>query len=97
MFLDAWPALYFGVCPGFFGLMVWRPAWSSYIGAAEPLLTPSLLINSMAMRVTIVADDMIEEGRGFVTVNELLDYVISSAVAYLALTRGVLARDREFP
>ncbi len=77
--------------------MVWRPAWSRYIGAAEPLLTLSLLIISMAMRVMIVSDDMIEQGRGFVTVRELPDFVISSAVATLALMRGVLAGNREFP
>jgi len=47
--------------------MLRRPAWSSYIGAPESLLTLSLLIISMAMRVMVVTDEMIEEGRGFVT------------------------------
>ena len=62
MFLDGWPGwrgLYYGVCFGFFGLLLWRPGWSSHIGAAESLLTLSLLIISMAMRVMIVTDEMI--------------------------------------
>jgi len=93
MFLDAWPgwrALYYAVCLGFFGLMLWRPMWSRYIGAAESLLALSLLIISMAMRVMIVTDEMIEEGRGFVSVNELLNFVISGTIVYISLMRGVL-------
>ena len=93
VFLEAWPgwrALYYGVCLGFFGLMLWRPGWSSYIGAAESLLTLSLLIINMAMRVLVVTDAMIEEGRGFVTLNELLNFLIVGSITYFSLVRGVL-------
>ena len=99
IFLDAWPgwrALYYGVCFGFFGLMLMRPSWSSTIGAAESLLTLSLLIISMATRVMIVTDEMIEEGRGFVTVNELLNFTIAGTVTYFSLMRGVLAEKQKF-
>jgi hypothetical protein len=99
IFLDAWPGwrgLYYGVCFGFFGLMLWRPDWSSYIGAAESLLTLSLLIIGMAMRALIVTDEMIEEGRGFVTVNELWNFVIAGTITYFSLMRGVLADRRKF-
>ena len=93
VFLDAWPGwrgLYYAVCLCLFGLMVWRPRWSSYIGAAESLLTLSLLIISMAMRVMIVSDEMIEEGRGFVTPKEILNFVIAGTVTYFSLMRDVL-------
>jgi len=93
VFLDAWPAwraLYYSACVGFFGLMLWRPGWSSYIGAAESLLTLSLLIISMAVRVLVVTDAMIEEGRGFVTLNELLNFLIVGSITYFSLMRGVL-------
>ena len=98
IFLEAWPgwrAVYYGVCLGFFGLMLWRPGWSSYIGALESLLVLSLLIISVAMRVVIVTDDMIEEGRGFVTVNELLNFAIAGIITYVTLMRGVLASKHE--
>jgi hypothetical protein len=99
IFLEDWPgwrALYYAVCLGLFGLMLWRPGWSSYIGAAESLLTLSLLIISTAMRVLVVTDEMIEQGRGFVTVNELLSFVIVSSIAYFSLMRGVLAGKHKF-
>lgn len=98
IFLEDWPGwrgLYYGACLGFFGLMLWRPGLSNYIGAAESLLTLSLLIISMAMRVMIVTDEMIEEGRGFVTVRELLNFVIAGTVTYISLMRGVLAEKHE--
>ncbi len=96
IFLDAWPAwrtLYYGMCLCFFGVMLWRPSWSSAIGAAESLLTLSALIISTATRVMIVSDEMIEQGRGFVTVNELLNFAIAGTISYLSLMRGVL-RDK---
>ena len=99
IFLDAWPAwraLYYGVCLGLFGLMLWMPSWSSYIGAGESLLTLSLLIISMAARVLIVTDEMIEQGRGFVTVNELLNFMIAGTITYFSLMRGVLGKKHKF-
>jgi hypothetical protein len=94
MFLDPWPvwrAAYYGICFGFFGLMLWRRDWSNYIGAAESSLTLSLLIITTAMRVMIVTDEMIEEGRGFVTVKELLNFVIAGTISYFSLMRGIMA------
>jgi hypothetical protein len=93
IFLDDWPgwrAFYYGVCLSLFGIMLWRPSWSSYIGAVESLLTLSLLIISTAVRVMIVTDEMIEEGRGFVTVNELLNFGIAGTITYVSLMQGVL-------
>ena len=99
IFLDDWPVwrgLYYAACFGFFGLMLWRPSWSSHIGAGESLLTLSLLIISMAARVLIVTDEMIEQGRGFVTVNELLNFMIAGTITYFSLMRGVLGKKYKF-
>jgi hypothetical protein len=74
-----------------FGLMLWRLALSNAMGAAESLLTLSLLIITMALRVMIVADEMIEEGRGLVTVRELLNFGIAGTITYVSLLRGILA------
>jgi hypothetical protein len=76
--------------------MLWRPSWSSAIGATESLLTLTALIISMATRVMIVSDEMIEEGRGFVTVNELLNFAIVGTISYVSLMRGVLRDKRKF-
>lgn len=100
IFLDDWPdwrALYYGICFGFFGLMLWRPRWSRTVGAAESLFNLAALIISMALRVMIASDEMIEEGRGFVTVEQSLNFVIVGMVSYFSLLRGVLAGRREFP
>ena len=43
-----------------------------------------------------VTDEMIEEGRGFVTVKELLNFVIAGTVTYVSLMRGVLAEKHKF-
>ena len=48
------------------------------------------------MRVMIVTDEMIEEGRGFVTVNELLNFAIAGTITYLSLMRGTLVREHKF-
>jgi len=93
IFLNDWPVwrgLYYGACFGFFGVMLMRPSWSSTIAAAESLLTLSALIITTATRVMIVSDEMIEEGKGFVTVNELLNFAIAGTISYVSLMRGVL-------
>lgn len=90
-FLEAWPtwrALYYGFCFTCLGLMLWRPAWSTWIGTFESLLTLSLLILNMGVRVTLVTDQMIETGRGGVTPSEIINFVIVSGAAYVSFMRG---------
>jgi hypothetical protein len=50
----------------------------------------------MAVRVLVVTDEMIEEGRGFVTVNERLNFAIAGTITYFSLMRGVLAGKHRF-
>ena len=87
-FLDAWPswrAAYYVFCFVCF-LFIWRrPEWSNVIAAAESLVNVSALILGMALKVTVLTDEMVEQGRGAVTVDELLNFLISGSIAYLAL------------
>ena len=80
----AWRAYYYAFCLLCFALMIWRPAWRSWIGIAESLITMSLLIINMALRVVVVSDEMIESGRGFVSTAEIVNFLIASSVVYLA-------------
>jgi len=84
----AWRAFYYVFCFVCFGLMMWRPGWSTWIATFESVLTLSLLILDMGARVMIVTDEMIETGRGGVTMNELINFMIVSAAAYVSFTRG---------
>lgn len=87
-FLDPWPVwrvLYYVFCAACFAL-IWRhPAWSNVIAAGESLVNLSALIISTALSVMIVSDEMIDEGRGAITVRQLLNFLLSGAAAYIAL------------
>jgi hypothetical protein len=83
-----WRALYYVFCFVCLGLMYWRPSWSAWIATGESLIILSLLIISMALRVTIVTDEMIEYGRGAVTMSEIANFMIVSGAAYFAYRRG---------
>jgi hypothetical protein len=83
-----WRGTYYLFCFACLGLMYWRPAWSSWIASVESLITLSMLIISMALRVIVVTDEMIESGRGAVTFNEIINFAIAAAIAYLAWVRG---------
>ena len=95
-FLDQWPlwrALYYAFCLTCFGLMYWRPRWQAVIGVTESLLTMSLLIINMALRVVIVSDEMIESGREPVSAAEIVNFMIASGIVYLGYLQyaGVVA------
>ena len=77
--------------------MYWRPSWSGWIATGESLITLSLLIISMALRVTIVTDEMIENGRGAVTMSEIVNFIIASGAAYVAYMRGARNIRGDFP
>jgi len=90
--LDAFPAAraaYYLVIFGCFGVMLWRPAWSAAIGCVESLATLLALIISMALRSMIVTDRMLETGTGFVTAPEIVNFMISGTIAWLAWQRGL--------
>lgn len=89
--LESYPAAkasYYVLCFVCLGLMVWRPSWSTWIAAGESLITLSILIISMALRVMIVTDDMLETGRGVVTMYELVNFMMATGAAYIAWIRS---------
>lgn len=97
-FLDdspLWRGAYYLFTAGCFAL-VWRfPAWSNVVAAGESLLNLSALIISMALRVVIVDDAMLDTGRGAITLNELINFALSGSAGYLALTVHSRAAHRD--
>jgi len=97
-FLDSWPmgrAAYYGICFLCLALMIWRPEWTTLIGAFESLVTLVALILSMAIRTMVVTDQMIETGTGYVTMEEILNFMLAGSIAYLSWIKGISRlRDR---
>jgi hypothetical protein len=92
VFLDNFPtarAAYYGICFTCLALMVWRPAWATLIGTFESLITLIALILSMAVRVMVPNDAIFEENAPIVTVQAIINFLISGGVAYLAWVRGL--------
>lgn len=91
-FLDASPALraaYYGVCFTCLGMMLWRPAWTVVISAFESLVTLSALIISFGTRAILVSDAMLEGHEPFVSMPEIVNFLMSGSIAYIAWSRGI--------
>ena len=91
-FLDPLPMArigYYGVCFACLALMIWRPAWTVLISAFESLITLSALIISLWMRILLMTERVLEAGSGFITAAEIVNFLISGSVAYIAWVRGV--------
>lgn len=91
-FLEPFPVArlaYYIICFVLLALMLWRPSWAVVIGVVESLTALVALIFTMALRVMIVTDEMIETGRGFVTMEEMSNYLIAASVAYWSYIRGI--------
>ncbi len=91
-FLDGIPALrpvYYGVCFACLGLALWRPAWTTVIGSVESLATLVALIINMGTRAILTTDLMLETGTGFVTMAEIINFLIAGAAAYVSFAHGL--------
>ena len=91
-FLEPFPTArlaYYLLCLGLFALMLWRPSWALHIGTIESLIAVVALTFAMALRVVIVTDKMIETGVGFVTTEELVNYLIVGGIAYFSWVQGI--------
>jgi hypothetical protein len=71
--------------------MMWKPAWSLWITTSESLITLSMLIIAMGARVFTVSDAMLSSGSGFVTGEEVINFLIAGTIAWIAYLRGSLA------
>jgi len=91
-FLESLPTArvaYYGICFVCFGLMIWRPAWTTLIGTFESLVTMIALIFGMAVRVIVPNDAIFEENMAIVTTEQLVNFVIAGSIAYFAWVRGL--------
>lgn len=89
--LPGWRAIYYLVCFGCLGLMVWRPAWTLWVATTESLITLSMLIIAMGARVFTLSDRMLSSGTGLVTIEEIINFGISGGIAWIAWQRGSAA------
>jgi hypothetical protein len=97
-FLDAWPQMrvfYYLLCFACLGLIIWRPAWSLWIGTIESMLSLSLLIVTMGVRVMTMSEQLLRTGTGLITMSEIMNFMIVGGVAWVAYMRGVHAVKRE--
>lgn len=91
-FFDEFPAArlaYYAFCFACLGVVLWRPAWALVVGIAESLLSVAALTVAMMIRVLIVTDEIIEQGTGYVTGEEILNYLIVAGMAYYFYLGGI--------
>jgi len=91
-FLDSEPGLrlgYYLVCFACLALVLWQPAWTTLVGVVESLATIVALIFNIALRSMIVTDAMLETGTGFVTMPEIINFIIAGGAAYTSWIQGL--------
>lgn len=80
--------IYYATCMGLAGLMLWREELTVLISVIESLIVVVSLTLSMGMRTMRITDAAFEGG-SFVTMEEILNFVISGGIAYFAWVRGM--------
>lgn len=91
-FFESLPAArlgYYGVCLFCLILMIWRPDWTVFVATFETLVTMIALIFSMAMKTLLLTDPMLDSAAGVVTAEEIVNFVMGGAFAYIAWVRGL--------
>lgn len=91
-FLETAPGLrtvFYVVLFACFALIIWRPNWSTVIGTVESLATLVALIVNMALRSMVMTDEMLETGAGFVTMPEIVNFMIAGGAAYVSYVQGI--------
>jgi hypothetical protein len=91
-FLEPYPtmrACYYAVIFGCMALILWKPAWTITISAFESLVTLIALIMSMGIRSMLITDAMLEGNAAFISGPEIINFVITGSIAYLAFQRGM--------
>ena len=75
----AWRIAYYVLCAACFALVYWRPTWAAAVAAFESLANITGLILDTGIAV-LVPDDL--GARGFVSVEAMVNFVLSGSVAY---------------
>ncbi len=81
--------IYYFACFALGGIMFWRPTLTTLLSVTESLVVVVALTLSMGMRVMTVSSGAIESGGSIVTMEEILNFVISGSIAYSAWVRGM--------
>ena len=91
-FLDTMPTArlgYYGVCFACLGAMLLRPASATLIGTIESLVTLVALILGTGARVMVPNDPIFAGNAGIVTLQEMINFLISGSMAYLSWVKGM--------
>ncbi len=92
--LDAfpvWRAIYYVFCFVCLSLIWWRPLLSRWVGTIESLFTLVLLIVTMGVRVMTYSETILQTGEGFISSEEIINFVLAGGIAWIAYMRGSLA------
>ncbi len=90
-FFDGVPglrAVYYLVLFGCLALILWRPGWAVLVGTIESGFAFAALTIGIGSRLFVVTDQMIETGIGYVTFDEIINYLLVAGSAYFAWARG---------
>jgi len=80
---------YYAICFVCLTLMLWRPRWTAIIAAFESLVALVALIVSFGTRAILISDAMLEGHEGVIGMPEIINFLMSSGIAYVAWTRGM--------
>ena len=93
-FLDdypAWRGAYYALCGICFLLVLKKPDWETVVGGIESLFTLIALILSFALRTVIPVELSAGESFRPVTVEQVINFLLSGFVAYYVWQRGLSA------
>ena len=76
--------------------MLWRPAWAVAVGTVESLISVVALTLAVGLRVMVISEETIETGRGLVTPEEIVNFVLVAGIAYFAYMQGMHHLEREY-
>jgi hypothetical protein len=91
-FFEARPdlrAAYYGFCLVCLVALFLRPSWTILIGTFETMVTMVALILSIALRVMVPNDAIIEQSAGIVTPQEIVNFLIGGLAAHFTWLRGI--------
>lgn len=97
-FLEPWPAwraIYYLFCFGCLGAIIARPSLTTLVTTAESLITLVALILGMGIRVVTLTETVLEGGGSIVTGEEIMNFIIAGAAAWIGWFRGTQALSRE--
>ncbi len=84
-------AIYYLICFAILVAIVLKPHAARLLCLIDSIFVLSALIISTASRILIVTDDMLETGRGLVTMPEMLNFMLSGTFAYITYRSSLAA------